>query len=109
MLTGEDNVEGEQYYIGITKRQENFYERIVNEKDSYFLDIFMGQTLANGETDDLYGYNEIVPGSVIDIKYDRDEGSLEFIVNDDPKDKKIVHENLKKGTYYLTAMWMKDD
>ena len=69
----------------------------------------MGQTLCNGETDELYGYNEIVPDSVIDIMYDRDEGTLEFIVNEDPKDKKLQCDELKKGTYYLTAMWMKDD
>ena len=107
--TGEDNEEGTQYYIGLCRRQENFYEKIVSDKDSYFLDIFMGQTLCNGETAELYGYNEIVPDSVIDIMYDRDEGTLEFIVNEDSKDIKLQHDDLKKGTYYLTAMWMKDD
>ena len=52
---------------------------------------------------------DICPGSFIDIKYDRDEGSLEFIVDDNAKGEKIVHEGLKKGNYFLTAMWMKDD
>ena len=29
--TGEDNEEGAQYYIGLCKRKENFYERVVDE------------------------------------------------------------------------------
>ena len=52
--------EDAQYFIGLAKRQPNFYEKIVFEKDSYFLDILHGDTLCNGVTEELYGFKEIV-------------------------------------------------
>ena len=53
---------------------------------------------------------EIAPGSIIDILYDRENGTLQWIVNGiENPNMKITNQNLCRGKYHLTAIWMKDN
>ena len=73
------------------------------------LDIRMGQVLSDGDAIPYYGMGEIYPDSTIDILYDIVNGTLEFIVDGNPKGITVQKDSLKKGVYYLSAMWMQDD
>ena len=53
---------------------------------------------------------EIAPGSIIDILYDRENGTLQWIINGiENPNMKITNLNLCRGKYHLSAIWMKDN
>ena len=105
----DDNEEGHMYYIGLAHEFENFYNKNIDLTGSHFLDIFAGNVLTEGESNSWKDMESIFPGDTIHIFHDFDEGSLFFRINDEETGMKITKESLKKGSYHLSAMWMKDD
>ena len=96
---GDDNNEGDMYYIGIAKEFPNFYNKNIDEPGSHFLDIFSGNVLTEGESNSWKEMESIFPGDVIHILYDHEEGSVLFKINDEET------QNFRK--ILATAIWTK--
>merc|ERR1712188_203828 len=90
------------YYIGIMLETEyqNMYDiNNVNHEYSYFINCVNGNIHNGGSTTEIN--MDIAPGSLIYILYDRENGTVEWIVNGVPNERmKVFDEKLKKGKYH---------